>query len=143
MTKCEKDVIQAFEKSRNVVLPSDYVDFLRKKNGGRPVPNGFRIADLGEEALVQTFFGCGTAGERDLAQWLDEYADELPSGFLIIGCDPGANFIILGSENSESPGVYYWDHSFFFDASDDDSNTYLLASNFTEFLQSLHTISAR
>ena len=45
-------------------------------------------------------------------------------------------FLLLIPEG-EYKGVYYYDHAYTFEASDDDNNTYFLAETFDAFMKSL------
>jgi hypothetical protein len=56
--------LAAFESDQGVLLPEDYRAFLKQWNGGRPVPDGFRIPDSREGSLFDVLFSLGVQGER-------------------------------------------------------------------------------
>ena len=51
--------IIAFEGKFHVGLPSDYRDFLKEFNGGKPTPSVFDVPDLKEQVLVDWLYGIG------------------------------------------------------------------------------------
>ena len=54
-------------------------------------------------------------------------ADTIQQGFIVLIC---------GGENT---GVYYWDDSYVYEQSNDETNMYWIANNFEEFLNLLST----
>lgn len=132
----EQDVA-AFESRNHLKLPADYRRFLLKSNGGRPKPNRSTIPDMKEPVLVDVLYGITTKRGLGLQIWLDEYRDEMPPEFLVIGADPGGAFFILGPKGPDG-GVYLWDHQHrYAGSSADDGNTFQLAPSFTAWLKSL------
>ena len=57
---------------------------------------------------------------------------------MLIGEDAGGGFVLLvcGGENE---GVYYYDHAYSFELSNDKKNTYLIAKTFDDFMEVLRT----
>ncbi|WP_089086420.1 SMI1/KNR4 family protein [Aquitalea magnusonii] len=132
--KASVDQIALFESTIGVLLPNDYRDFLLKNNGGVLVDCMIRPAGLNEDVLLDVMFGLQLDENLDLQFWLEEYSGEMPSESLLIGSDPGSNFILM-IISGESKGVYYWDHTHFFsDSSMEDGNTYFICDDFNEFL---------
>jgi hypothetical protein len=68
--------------------------------------------------------------------WHDEYADDLLPNTLIIGDDPGSGIIVLMND-IEMKGVYYWDHSHYFEQSSAKRNIYKIADTFQTFIDGL------
>lgn len=62
--------------------------------------------------------------------------DELLEKTIIIADDIIQGFIVLICEG-EDKGVYYWDDAYNFETSDDESNVYWIADDFTSFLEQL------
>jgi hypothetical protein len=72
----------------------------------------------------------------DLIYENKEYSDDIPEKSLLIGSDPGGGWILLIFDG-ENDGIWYYDHSYFFEQSTDELNTYLICNTFTEFLEIL------
>jgi hypothetical protein len=58
---------------------------------------------------------------------------EVPSDSLIIGRDPGSNFVVLETGGD----VYYYDHTHAYPQSSEDRNAYKITNSFSEFLKIL------
>ncbi len=131
--------IDVLEKKIGFKLPKDYMSFLLENNGGVVNQSVFFVDDLSEQILFQVFFGLKLSKSLDIYFWIKEYKGEIPDKCLIIGKDPGGNFILL--INSEKhQGVYYWDYNSAFLKSSEDNNTYFVANSFKEFVESFKQI---
>lgn len=133
-----KKMIQDFENQIDFRLPDDYKEFLIKYNGGIPY-NGyaiFRIEELKEDVPLDVLLGLGV-DNLDLSKRNQEYREDMLPRSIVIGDDPGCGMIVLIAEK-EDQGIYYWDHAFTFEQSNEDSNVYKISDSFTEFLETLH-----
>ena len=133
-------LLDAFERCNDIALPARYREFLLRHNGGRPSPNMFLIPDLGEHALLDFLFGIRQGAECGLQAWLDEYGDEIPEGFLVIGTDPGGNLLLLETTGAQREQIYYWDSQLFFEGSSEHGNAFPIAENIDELLNSLRPV---
>lgn len=135
----DEATIVAFEQKINLPLPTDYRAFLQANNGASVERQVFFVSDLDQDVLMDVFFGVTNAEDRSLTllYWLDEFGDELQEKTLIIGSDPGGGIITYVTVG-EDKGIYYWDHSHFFpQSSEEEGNTYFVASSFDEFIAAL------
>lgn len=57
--------IQRVEAKLGFIFPKVYSDFLKKNNGGRPIPNAFNVGE--EEHKMSIFYGIGGGEEKDLS----------------------------------------------------------------------------
>jgi hypothetical protein len=145
MTKFEKlfelpsaNQVSAFEQRYKISLPSLYRNFLQTVNGGLPTPNKFEIPDCGESALADVLYGLAPSSQAgDLGVEYEQLRNELPEGFLPIGHDPGGNYLLLATIGDRAGRIYYWDATHFFRSSNESRDTYLIAKNLDEFLESL------
>lgn len=130
--------INNLEKKIGILLPEDYKNFLLTYNGGifnQEENSQILIKELKEIIYLDVMYGIDT-GERcaDIDFWMEEFnADLLPEA-LVIGDDLRLGLIVLIC-NGENSGVYYWDDSYNFEASNDENNMYFLANSFSEFCQ--------
>lgn len=132
--------IQAFEKKYNLQLPKDYVDFLLQFNGGDVVlddNNEVFVRYLNDRIHIDVFFGINTGEPQlDLDWRMEKYKDDISSDTVIIGDSYEHGFIVLLC-SGEDAGVYYWDHTYTFECSNDESNTYFIADTFTDLINGL------
>ena len=129
----------AFEQQIGFSLPTDYRRFLVENNGAEVLDQTFFVKDLCKEVMLHVLFGVTNPTSRGLTlgYWLQEYEDELESGTLIIGADPGGSFLIY-TIAGEDKGLYYWDKNYLFpQSSEPEGNAYFVADSFTEFCESL------
>lgn len=153
--------IAAFEKRVGARLPADYKKFLKEHNGGRPRPNGFKLA--GEPWGVECFF---PLRDFDAAEVEDASVDDLPSwpvqcawddlqtdlkglyadcgldnqGFdldrlLPIGTDGYSNYFCLVLERNNAGCLVFFDH--------ETACVTPLADTFAEFIAGLQPIRSR
>lgn len=128
--------LAAFEEEIGFELPADYRQFLLQTNGAKVNKQVFFVRDLTQDVLMNIFFGLTNLESESLTldYWLQEYQDEIAEETLLIGSDPGGNFILY-TVSGEDQGIYYWDHNNFLSphAADGAPNTFRVASSFTEF----------
>lgn len=133
--------IQKLEESFNVKLPTDYRDFLIKHNGADIVDGIFYVKDLEQKILMGGFYGVESNPKKiGLINQNEEYGDDIPDNSLLIGSDPGSGWILLVNDG-ENNGIWYYDHTYFFEQSSDELNTYFICETFSEFLKILETTS--
>ena len=127
------------EKEINVELPKDYKEFLLRVNVGIPKDNylSFFVDELHEEVTLGVLLGCSENKNFSLLNWNLEYCDELPEGSLIFATGYGGGLFVMIT-TGEDKGIYFWDHSFIFDQSSEESNVYFLKDNFTSFIADLY-----
>ena len=64
---------------------------------------------------------------------INEYKEDIPEHSLLIGDFQDGAFLLL-IPDGEYKGIYYYDHAYSFEQSDDHCNTYFLAETFSDFL---------
>ena len=139
--KLSSQKIAAIERKLSLSLPSQYRAFLLTYNGGRPRPKRFPIGDDSFSSHGQVhFFLCVKEGDSyNLEDWVTDYYDRIPSGFLPIAVDPGGNLICLAIAGDNAGKVYFWDHEEEVEEGQTPGyeNVYLIANSFHEFLNCL------
>ena len=101
------------------------------------------ISYIDEKIYVSVLYGVDH--EFDTANilfWMDLFRDELVDDAIIIG-DSIENGIIVLICSGENKGVYYWDHAYTFEQSNDECNTYWIADSFSDFLKLLSNKSKK
>ena len=116
-----------------VSLPEAYLDFVSNHNGGICRQETITL-DNCEEVFCECLFGLGLRAELDIVSWQREFLDDLPENCIPIGCDPGGGFFLLLHTNAGWKVMYY-DHSYSFPTSNDDSNTYECNINLGRLLE--------
>ena len=134
-----REEVAKFEKDFRVKLPEDYRNFLIEYNGGSVSDAYLYVEELDEHILMGKFFGIGVKeGFADIIEINEEYDEDIPKKSLLIGIDAGSGFILLINDG-ESDGIWYYDHTYFFDKSSDELNTYFICATFTDFIEMLET----
>jgi len=161
--------IAAAQKAYGRELPKDYLDLIQKYGQctlgalygvdfPKPMPlyvddrpDALPVAPL-DGAGLSSFFGGEPPNDSGggLSYYVEAYRDRMPNGFLPIGGDLFSNKFCLGYSPDGSPGVYFWDHDFEWDADDYEAETgkimpeivkyqniYFIANTFQEFLTML------
>lgn len=134
-----EETIAAFEQQIGFSLPDDYRQFLLENNGAKSNRQVFFVKDLGQDVMLDVFFGIThpTSRSLTLGYWLQEYGDEIDEQSLLIGSDPGGRFLLYVTSGEEK-GIYYWDDSHLFpQSSEEEGDTYYVAASFSEFCAEL------
>ena len=128
--------IETFEKHIGFSLPADYKEFLIENNGGSVRNCSFVVSDLLKVIDLHVLYGITPEKNNNLYTWHDEYSSDLFENSVIIGSDLGGGLIVI-CNSEDTPGVYYWDHTYNFEQSDDDNNVYRISNDFTAFVNAL------
>jgi hypothetical protein len=133
--------ISSFEEKIERSIPKDYRDFLKKHNGGFPIPRDFSLkkGDRIEEISVEFFLGINLPGRFDIGINIDRYKNRTPD-FLFPVALVGEGSLICISENKDKYGeIYFWDYEYEDEYSSKNlNNIALIASNFESFINNLH-----
>lgn len=134
----EKDVVR-FESLIKARLPEDYRSFLLTHNGGEPTPEVFFINESQGDDILGKFYGLYKEPQYSSLSWCFETnRGRMPSNIIPIGTDPGGNQVCLSVSGSDYGAIYFWDHE---EVNNEEGpnydNLYLLAPNFTAFLNGL------
>jgi hypothetical protein len=132
-----KEMISEFEQHIGFILPADYKKFLMDYNGGTAQKrySTFFVEALGQEIPLDVLYRLNV-DKFDLKKLNDEYMDDLFENTIIIGDDHGNGLFVL-INSSKMKGVYYWDHSQYFEQSSKAQNIYKISDDFQEFLDGL------
>ena len=124
----------SFQEFLGFKLPNDYFNFLVDNDGATIDEGYFYVKGLEDYILLEIFYGI-----EKCIKIHKEFKDDLPAESLIIGRDFGGGMILLVTvENGDfSKGIYYYDHSHFFEASNSENNTYFICETFNEFIDIL------
>ncbi len=125
--------IAAFQTMFGVVLPKEYLDFLRYSNGGHPELNSFRPVGLSEDVLcgISRFYFLND-GQEDLeGVWAATKAWRAALGrdIVSIGDDGGGDQILLSFDQT-TPRVEFCIH-------DEGMRIARVADSFAEFVDML------
>lgn len=128
-------VFNKIEDDFSFCFPEDYKSFLSKYNGINMEDCFVKVKELDEDVMPNNLFSTDDALSRalTLAYWNREYEEDIPEHSLLIGDFQDGGFLLLMPEG-ENRGLYYYDHAYVFEQSDDDCNTYFLAETFSDFL---------
>ncbi len=135
-----RDIIE-LESKINVKLPSDYKRFLLLHNGGHPKQNCYPcIDDNMEGSDIDSFLAFYEGSINSLITDINIYEDRIPKGFIPIACDSGGNLVCLGIGDDKYGMIYFWEHEEEVEYGEEPTldNMYLIANNFTDFINSLY-----
>jgi hypothetical protein len=115
-------------------LPPEYTSFLKKYNGGIPIPNTIITHD--NELVINFFLPIKSpAGYPDsLQSYISKYTNRIPSGMLPIASAGGGDLVLIEKKSGK---IYYWKHEleaegsglYYFD------NVELLSSSIDELME--------
>ena len=131
--------ISEVESKLDISLPNDYKEFLHQNNGAKVDDGYFFVKDLNEHIMMDTFFGISISKKAlDIIEVNNEFDGEIPSKSILIGDEPGGGLILLVNDGEDN-GIYYYDHSYSFEQSSDEKNSYIIANTFQDFVDMLST----
>ncbi|HEM7134794.1 SMI1/KNR4 family protein [Providencia hangzhouensis] len=128
----------------NYPVPSEYIDFIKRYNGGIPEPDSFNIQKINDASTINRFLGIKKEKNQnsDIFYFYKVYKDRIPSEYLPIAYDVGGNLILIKLGNNDDAKVFFWDHELEVDESVEPTleNIYPLADSINDFLSSLFLI---
>jgi len=136
--------VTSFVTSLGVALPAPYQEFLVRFDGGAPYPNIFNDARPAEvrgfpdnQAFCDRLYDLSRVMELQAG---DSYGDGIPSGFILIGEDPGGLEIMLSLRSQDFGAIYVWQGTADRWASETNNETLIAkqADSFVAFLNSLY-----
>ncbi|MCL2137599.1 MAG: SMI1/KNR4 family protein [Coriobacteriia bacterium] len=137
------EILKEFEDRYQLKMPEDYVELMKKNNGGYVEDNmEFNFVEAGSteltESILRRFFSFSNENDgmsRIRSRVID--AGEAPPSLLLIADDVFGNPIFIGISDSNYGKVYFGNHEL-----EDPSTGYLvmsqIADTFTEFIEKLH-----
>lgn len=110
----DKGTITQFQNQIRLKLPSDYIAFLERYNGGYPEPCVIHLKAANrmdiESAIMRSFFGFGLENGDELVENYSFYKGFLPKESIPIGCDAGGNVFLMSLSIENYCEIYLWDH---------------------------------
>lgn len=134
--------LNAFELKYNIKLPSDYREFILKKNGGifEQEQNLLKASSIKQLLVLNFLLGLNTC-EKEFDLVLMNDPQDLPFRAINIGFDAFGNEIVLISDGAND-GIYLSDHDCRMSSSKADQlNLYLISKTFQEFLSRVGNLS--
>lgn len=137
------EAIQNVEDKLDFKFPNSYRQFLLSANGGISAHGqlGLYVKDIDDTIIIDCFFGIDLKEDNknnDLMTYMDMLSDDILPDSILIADTIQQGFIVLICGGNDK-GVYYWDDSYVYEQSDDETNMYWIAENFEEFLSLLST----
>ena len=121
----------AFQEFLGFTLPDDYFNFLAQNDGATIDEAYFYVKDIEEYIMFELFYDI-----EECIETYEEFHEDFPDKSLVIGADPGGAMLLLVTTEvgDFSKGIYFYDHSHFFEASNSNCNTYFVCDTFSEFI---------
>ncbi|HID7800733.1 TPA: SMI1/KNR4 family protein [Proteus mirabilis] len=138
----ESDISQ-LQSIVDYTIPSEYIDFIKKYNGGQPEPDSFNIKEIDDASTIDRFLGVKKEKNKsnDIFYFVKLYKNRIPSEYMPIAYDIGGNLILIELA-SDKAKVFFWDHELEADEGEEPrlDNIYYLAGSIDEFLSNLFLI---
>lgn len=130
--------LERVEKKVGASFPQEYVNFLRKYNGGE-VENSIVELPLEEieSFILSSFFGTRVEDINDILSCYATFENRIPKGCVPIGRDVGGNIVCLNLNTEKYGAIFLWDHDIELDFDENEmdiQDLYYVASSFDEFL---------
>ncbi len=145
--KLNLDELKAFEREMNIILPSEYIEFMIDTNGGMPeedfVFDYFDLVTEGEKrSLIQDFFVIYLDDNYEVNN-LKNICNQLWNDHAIsrkmfpFAEDPAGNYICISLDKENYGTVLFCDHEY-----EDSETEYMMSSkisdSFSDFVNSLY-----
>ena len=136
--------VEAFAVSVDAQLPSDYEAFLTRHDGGFPYPNLFDQVtpdtvrwSVERQAICDRLFGLENVASHAKG---DIFGNATPTGFLLIGEDPGGLVFLLSLRAEDFGAVFLWQSNgaLWGSAENNENHIFQQAVSFSDFLDSLY-----
>ncbi|WP_425448522.1 SMI1/KNR4 family protein [Dethiothermospora halolimnae] len=124
--------IEKVESRFNVKLPLDYIECVKKNNGGRPRPKLFDFGEYKEMVFSSLLSIIKDHKENviDVYKWI---GDRLPENTYPFAKDPFGNYLCFKYEGNDV-FVVFWNH----EKSNEEEGIVFVSGSFKELLEKLH-----
>lgn len=100
-----EEIVRDIERRYEIILPTQYKNFLYKYNGGYTPKTKFKAGRISSD--LRGFFGIGdvelSLDNVGLGEWIEK-------NIFPIACDLFGNYIVIGLNNDDAGKVYFCDH---------------------------------
>ncbi|UOY92403.1 SMI1/KNR4 family protein [Ectobacillus sp. JY-23] len=133
--KITDEMIQKVEGYFNIDFPREFVECIKKYDGGRPNPRVFCIAEQGKN-IFHNLLTFDLDDNHSIIQVYEDICDRLPQHVYPFARDPFGNFICFFYKSIENqPNIVFWDHE---KAAEDPQNSiFVVSDSFSALLNSL------
>lgn len=130
--KITEEEIYQVEQYFDIKLPNDFIECVKKYDGGYPRPKIFDIPGQ-DENVFSNLLTLHVNDEYSIIQKYENIKDRLVDKVYPFGRDSFGNFLCFDSRNNlQSPTVVFWEHE-----EDMEKAIYPVCSSFQELLNSL------
>ncbi|WP_165379650.1 SMI1/KNR4 family protein [Rickettsiales endosymbiont of Peranema trichophorum] len=141
--------IKNVELELQTKLPTDYIAFMLKHNGGHPLRNQYPLIEIFD--FYRYGWGSSTISDCEIDWFYGIYDGEynnfieenkrkedvgIPGNLVSIGCSSVGDVICIGVEENNSGKVYYWGHDW--ERGEEYKSVALISNNFSDFIDSLY-----
>ncbi|MBZ5482364.1 SMI1/KNR4 family protein [Bacillus sp. T_4] len=130
--------LERVEKKVGASFPEEYVNFLRKYNGGEVEDSIVKLPfEEIESFILSSFFGTRVEDINDILSCYDMYEGRVPKGSIPIGRDVGGNIVCLNLNRERYGYIFLWDHDIELEFEDNEmeiQDLYYVAPSFNDFL---------
>lgn len=104
--------IRKIEELFGFKLPIDYINFMLKYNGGRPIPDAFWLGDDPEDISgIHTFYSLNIETKSgNLLEAIKVLNGRMPKGIFPIAFTDTGDCVCLDLNKENYGKVYWWDH---------------------------------
>ncbi len=125
--------IKKVEQYFNIKLPNDFIECVKKYDGGYPRPKVFDISGQ-DESTFNDLLTLHIDDKYSIVQRYENIKEWLVDRVYPFASDSFGNFLCFDYRNNpESPTIVFWDH----EEEDIEKAIYPVCSTFTELLDSL------
>ncbi|WP_336769970.1 SMI1/KNR4 family protein [Bacillus bombysepticus] len=125
--------IKKVEDYFSIKLPNDFIECVKKYDGGYPRPKVFDIPGL-DESTFNDLLTLHIDDKYSMVQRYENIKDRLIKGIYPFASDSFGNFLCFDYRiNPESPTIVFWDH----EEEEVEESIYPVCSTFQELLDNL------
>ncbi|HDR7393896.1 SMI1/KNR4 family protein [Bacillus toyonensis] len=132
--KLTDEQIQQLEQYFGIKFPNDFIECVKKYDGGYPTPDTFDIPGQDEDSF-NNLLTLDSERKSSILQTYEGIKERLVDKVYPFGRDSFGNFLCFDYRNNpQSPTVVFWDH----EVEEMEEAIFPVCTSFTELLNSLH-----
>ncbi|ANP80092.1 1,3-beta-glucan synthase regulator [Bacillus sp. B25(2016b)] len=132
--KVTDEQIEQLEEYFGIKFPNDFIECVKKYDGGYPTPDTFNIPNQDEDSL-NNLLTLDSERKISMLQTYNSIKDRLVDKVYPFARDPFGNLLCFDYRNNpQSPTVVFWDH----EEEEMEESIYPVCSSFAELLDSLY-----